>query len=533
MSDVGMPRQIINFTCAVKHQYRLKYIMNTTVLHTLSLKQRVLLSVLSGILIAMMVILNNPLCSFIALIPLILAMHKVRFRAALLLGFVCGSVVSLFTSYWMLQTVTEFSNGKWLVATGVYVLSSVLLGLVLLLAVAILYRLVNNRHGFLLRSLAIASGWAVFEFLFSYFLTGSFWFHPALYKGLVTTNFLIQPAVFGGAVLVSFFCAWINATLALALLAPQRKYFVYTALVFAIFAGLSYTAILVYPESNDSQSSTIAVINTNQPVRLQWDEQTGNRAVQEMLRLNQEATALQASLKIWTEAVVPWTFRKDDDFLNAITGAEPGHRSGHIIGLLTNGAHTEFYNSAYYLEDMHGAVQRYDKRFPLAYAEVPLSIGAVPLLKGADVIIRPGAHSVVFNTLAGRAGITVCNESLVDKAYYGLAAQHPDFLVVISNDGWISNSDYLLAQHFYSARIHAVAYRKDIVVNSNLGYSGAFSSMGDELLKRKEETGFVDQVSLSKNDTLTFYARYPLFFICFYLCSLLLLIYPLNTPKKV
>lgn len=507
--------------------------MNITVLHTCTLKQRFLLSVLSGILMAVLVILNNPLCSFIALVPLIIAMHKVRFRQALALGFVSGSVLSLFTSYWMLYSVTEFSNGKWFVAAGVYILSSILLGLVLLLAAAVLYKFVNNRHSFLLRSLGIASAWAVFEFLFSYFLTGSFWFHPALYKGLVSTNFLIQPAVFGGGILISFFCAWVNAALALAILAPHRKYFGYTVLIFSAFLGLSYAALLIYPEPADTEKARIAVINTNQPVHQKWDEQTGNQAVQEMLRLNAEATKLNAGLKIWTEAVVPWTYRKDDDFLNAIVGADSSHHSGHIIGLLTDGAGTEFYNSAYYLEDMHGVVQRYDKRFPLAYAEVPLSIGAMPLLKGADMIIRPGQHSVVFNTLAGRAGITVCNESLVDKAYYGLAEQHADFLVVISNDGWIGNSDYLLRQHFYSARMHAVANRKDIVVNSNLGYSGAFSSMGIELLKRKEETGFVEQVSLSKNDTMTFYARYPLFFICFYLLSLLLLIYPLNTPKKV
>ena len=504
--------------------------MNIPSFNSATAPQRYLLAVLTGILLAIMVIYSNPLCSFIALVPLIVAIRQAGWKQALLLGWVSGAVLSLFTSFWMLQSVAAFTGGKWYLALMAYLASSVLLGLVMLLAAVCLYPFTRNNHSLPVKSLGIACAWAAYEFLFGYFLTGSFWFQPALYKGMVSTGFLLQGAAFGGASLISFFCAWINAALALVYLSQKRPQLWFAGLILVLFFGLSYTATLVYPERTEGKQAAVALINVNQPVRLQWDEHTGNELVQQMLRLNEEAGRSGAGLKVWTEAVVPWTFRKDDDFLNAILDAGSG-KTGHIIGLLTSSAGTAFYNSAYYLENMQQPVQRYDKQFPLAYAEVPLSIGAMPLLKGAGLEVLPGSKSVVFHTLVGRAGITVCNESLVDRAYYGLADQDADFLTVISNDGWIANSDYLLRQHFYSARIHAVAYRKDVLVNSNLGYSGAFSSMGEVLLKRKEDTGFTETVLLSRNAGKTFYARFPLFLICFYSLSLLL-IYPLNPVKK-
>ncbi|RYD98645.1 MAG: apolipoprotein N-acyltransferase [Sphingobacteriales bacterium] len=482
---------------------------------------RLLLAILSGLLFAFIFIYMALPCAFTALVPLIIALHKLPLKKSIVPGLLCGLTIGSFSSSWMLESLAAFASTT--TAVFIYTLSVLLIGLMMLLGSILLYPFINNRLPFIVKSIGIASTWTLFEWFIGNSIPGAFWFHPNLFKGVLKSELLIQVAAFGGGWLVSFFCAWINAALALCLLQKSKQTFIWLLSLCSFFTGLSYLVSgLYHPTSKNNETAKVALINANHPLHMQWNEQTGDRVVQEMLRLNAAAYATGSALHIWTEAIVPWSFRKDDDFLQALLKNPGQEKKGHIIGMLTDYAPDTYYNSAYYIEALNDTVQRYDKQFPLMYSEAPLTLFSVPLAGSPGFNIKAGQKDGLFRTLAGKAGITICNESLIPKASRKLARDGAEFLMIISNDGWIANS-YLAQQHFYSARLQAVESRRDVLINSNSGYSGGFNSMGKELARQKETVGFVLPLFIRKNTTLSFYSKNYHFFIYVYLFLTVLL----------
>ncbi|GEM_PF-1933777 len=484
---------------------------------------RLLLAILSGLLFALIFIYIALPCSFIALVPLIIALNKLPLKQSILPGLLCGITIGIFSSSWMMESLSAFASTS--TAVFIYFLSVLLIGLMMLLGSIILYPFINNRLPFILKSIGIASTWTLFEWLICNSIPGAFWFHPNLFKGVLKNELMIQLAAYGGGWLISFFCAWINAALAIWILQKNKRTFIWLLSLSCSYFGLSY---FIYDLNNTRSISKnkatvkIALINANHPLHMQWNEQTGDQVVQEMLRLNAAAYATGSALHIWTEAIVPWSFRRDDDFLQALLKNPRQEKTGHLIGMLTDYTRDVYHNSAYYIEDLSDKIQRYDKQFPLMYSEAPLTLFSIPLAGSPAFNIKAGEQEGIFQTLAGKAGITICNESLIPKASRTLARDGAEFLVIISNDGWIANS-YLAQQHFYSARLQAVESRRDVLINSNSGYSGAFNSMGKELARQKEATGFVLPVFIQKNTRLSFYSKNHHFFIYVYMLTTVLL----------
>lgn len=480
-------------------------------------RYRLLLAALSGLLFAIIFIYIALPCSFLALAPLIIALNKLPLKKAVLPGLLCGFTIGIFSSFWMLESLSAFAGLP--TALFIYTLSVLLIGIMMLLASVILYPFINNQLPFIAKSIGIASTWTLFEWFICNSIPGAFWFHPNLFKGMLGSELLIQVAAYGGGWLVSFFCAWINAALALFLLHKSKGRLIglisLCAGYFALSLVVSGPADPGLPVKN-GEKVKVALINANHPLHMQWNEQTGDRVVQDMLQLNAAAYATGSKLHIWTESIVPWSFRRDDDFLQALLKHPGQEKTGHIIGMLTDYASDTLYNSAYYIEDLADTVQRYDKQYPLMYSEAPLTLFSIPLAGGTGFNIKAGHKEGLFHTLAGKAGITICNESLIPKASGQLARAGAEFFVIISNDGWITNS-YLTRQHFYSARLQAVESRRDVLINSNAGYSGAFNSRGKAIARKKEDTGFVRTVTIEKNSRLSFYSKNNHFFTYVYL----------------
>ncbi len=493
-------------------------------------RYRLFLAILSGLLFALIFIYIALPCSFIALAPLIIALNKLPFKKSLLPGLLCGITIGIFSSSWMLESLSAFASSA--TAIFIYTLSVVLIGLMMLLGSIILYPFINNRLPFILKSIGIASTWTLFEWLICNSIPGAFWFHPNLFKGVLKSELLVQVAAFGGGWLVSFFCAWINAALAIFILQKSKQTFIWLLGICCSYWGLSFIISGLFTLSENNAPVNVALINANHPLHMQWNEQTGDRVVQEMLRLNAAAYATGSKLHVWTESIVPWSFRRDDDFLQALLKNPGKEKTGHIIGMLTDYAQDVYHNSAYYIEDLNDTVQRYDKQFPLMYSEAPLTLFSIPLAGSPGFNIKAGQKDGLFQTLAGKAGITICNESLIPEASRKLARDGAEFLVIISNDGWIANS-YLAQQHFYSARLQAVESRRDVLINSNSGYSGAFNSMGKELARQKETVGFVLPVTIHKNTAISFYSKNNHLFIYVYLfLSVLLSVIPITKTFK-
>ncbi|RYY98464.1 MAG: hypothetical protein EOO11_07950 [Chitinophagaceae bacterium] len=210
---------------------------------------------------------------------------------------------------------------------------------------------------------------------------------------------------------------------------------------------------------------------------LAWDPQQANSLVQRLLSLNRQAASGSPDLTVWTETVVPWTYRADDDFLNELTAATRGTAMHSLIGLNTRGGDRSGHNSVYLLNPAGAVLGRYDKQELLAGAERPFPGGLMlPFRALSGAYFAPGLGAPL-PTPWGKGGVLLCNEGTVPAQAAARAQAGASWLAVVGNDAWFAGN-YVPAGHFYQCRLRAVENRKDLLVNINQGPSGVVRASG-------------------------------------------------------
>jgi len=140
----------------------------------------------------------------------------------------------------------------------------------------------------------------------------------------------------------------------------------------------------------------------------------------------------------------------------------------------------------------------------------------MPFLSSAGFsVYNDVQHDRPLKTPFGNAGILICNEAAVPAAAQKMAKKNANFLCNMSNDGWFSDT-YIVKLHFYCARLRAVATRKDVVVNSNNGYSGLIKASGEIDAMERSEDPFVKLVTVQPNNIVSTATKFPNLFL--YLC---------------
>jgi apolipoprotein N-acyltransferase len=114
----------------------------------------------------------------------------------------------------------------------------------------------------------------------------------------------------------------------------------------------------------------------------------------------------------------------------------------------------------------------------------------------------------------------ICNESTLASAARDQVLRGANFLLNLSNDGWFSDT-YLVALHFYNARLRAVETRRDVAINSNNGISGLIDASGRITAMKKKEAPFILNVGIRPRQGYTLCSTYPDLMI--WLCGAILL----------
>ena len=150
----------------------------------------------------------------------------------------------------------------------------------------------------------------------------------------------------------------------------------------------------------------------------------------------------------------------------------------------------------------------------LSLIEKPLDGAVIPFMSSGGFTAKTGEFSAPLNTPFGKAGIIICNESAVPETAYNAANEGAGFLCNMSNDGWF-NDTYIVGLHFYNARLRAVETRKDMVVNSNNGYSGVIKASGAIAMQERSTQPLVKLVAVNENHVKTLVSHCPWLFIYF------------------
>lgn len=120
----------------------------------------------------------------------------------------------------------------------------------------------------------------------------------------------------------------------------------------------------------------------------------------------------------------------------------------------------------------------------------------------------------------------ICFESMFGQYLTEFIRKGADFLVIITNDGWLQQSSGY-RQHLDVARIRAIETRRSVARSANTGLSALINQRGDIIEETAwwHETGLRGQIQ--SDPKLTFYAQYGDYLgrISAFTASLLLLFY--------
>ncbi|WP_335964458.1 apolipoprotein N-acyltransferase [Galbibacter sp. PAP.153] len=184
--------------------------------------------------------------------------------------------------------------------------------------------------------------------------------------------------------------------------------------------------------------------------------------------------------------------------------------------LFPRGDWFDFYNAAVQI-DKQGSEQKYIKsklvvgveNFPFKNILEPL-LGDVMLDLGGTVAMRAtqkdrGVFTATDETL--KAAPIICYESIYGEFVTGYVKKGANFLTIITNDAWWSNTQGH-KQHLSYARLRAIETRKSIARSANTGISAFINEKGKITKTLAYEAKGTLSGTITINNKQTFYVKY-------------------------
>jgi apolipoprotein N-acyltransferase len=484
------------------------------------------LVLLSSVLCAIGVMYVQFYLAWVALIPFFIVLVNRQPKSAFGVGAAFGLGFSALMLNWMVGLIGDFA--------GKSVYGIVFFGIAMLMSMAYfglmamsISAITSGKKPVWLKGLLTAAVWTLGEWIYSSALPGMPWFGLYRVSNMVLDNlYAIQIASIGGAFIISFFVVLVNYLAAHYIACKQWKFIALPVCIAAAYMLAGYLMLQQFDQNypHKDKPVIVAILCDNTSPDVKWDEANASGLVHKLLDLNTTALASHPDIALWSESVVPWTYRADDDFVKEVLKATAKDSVTHIIGMTTDYEPTEIYNSAYAILPGGKITGRYDKQFPVSLAETPMAFLSLPFGGSTDrPYERPGESFVPLPTPQGKAGVLICNDGTVPGATVKTVKEGAEFLVSLSNDAWFSEVKFLVKQHFYNTRLRAVEVRKDLAINCNMGSSGLVSASGRLNAGPADAVNTVRKVDLYSNKKLTFYTSFPAMLI--HISTLFILIF--------
>ncbi len=443
--------------------------------------------------------------AFVALIPLMFAIHGVGWGEAAILGFLSGLAFWLLTIPWIAGTMVQYGGVPWAVS------SLILLGLAGYLACytaafcAFLVR--SPLHSGALHVVLAASFWVALEFVRTYALTGFPWnlLGYSQYRNLP----LIQIASVTGVYGVSFAIVAVNAALARFVAEPAGRQRLGALAAAGAFAAAALGTAWLSPPASDRAPVPVALLQASVEQGVKWDRTLQDATLEIYRRLTREAARSGAAVIVWPETAVPF-FLRDDPRWPEVAALARENNAHLLVGApdVWQGARR---NSAFLVGPEGTLRGRYDKRHLVPFGEyVPL----VRLLSFAGAIagsgigaFAPGSEATLFETPAGRLAVVICYESIFPAEVREFFRDGAEVLVNITNDAWFGRSAAPV-QHLAMAIFRAVENRAYLLRAANTGISAIVAPDGQVVQASGLFTREVLTGTVVRRGAPSFYTRY-------------------------
>ena len=422
--------------------------------------------------------------SFVALVPLIVALRGQTAKRALGLGWLAGFTMTMLGFYWLLPMLQLFSGFPTALC-------------IFFMAILCAYQagrvaLCGWLHGRAERrgwqpapafALAFVASELVFPLLFP-------WYYAATVHN---APIFVQLADLGGPYLVALVLVAVNLALAeltfvFVLKEPRaldRR--LLGAAAGALATALLYGAVRIHQvdaAAAVARPVKIGIVQGNLPLMAR------SHGLENAQKSTLALKARGAELVVWSEGGSGTAHRESPNEEEASKRVTARLGVPTIIGtlLMRPGAdprHPTLFNTALLATDSGAIVGRYDKQYLLAFGEY-LPFGEVfpSLYQMSPNSSRFSSGTSLEPLVWGdhRISALICYEDIL-PGFVNKAVRHadPDLLVNLTNDSWFGDSTepYI---HFALAKLRAVEHRRYLVRATNSGLSGIIDPVGRTIL---------------------------------------------------
>lgn len=430
--------------------------------------------------------------TFVAYVPLWIALQKQPPKRAFWLGTVAGTTMNVFGFYWLLNMLRTFS-GFPTVACMFFVF------------VVCAYQGMRIGATGWIYARAAARGWpAVPVFLGAYIASELFF--PLLFPWYYATTVhsapvFAQVAELGGPILVGLVLLGANLVIAEPILARVEKRKVRMPVIAGGVAALALDVIFgviripnVDAAAQAGEPVKVGVVQGNMGLLAKREDPA--EGLRRHIRKTAELKAQGAQLVVWSESSV--TFAVPEDLAYRLMHDRVGRNLGvpAIFGAVIykadrSSGREQWYNVAL-STNAHGDVTaRYDKEYLLQFGEhLPFS-ETFPILNEwspnsgkftpgtkLDPLLIIDEQGADHQTVEHKVAVLVCYEDIIPAFTNALVrATNPELLVNITNDAWFGATSEPW-EHLALAQLRAIEHRRYLVRSTNSGVSAIVDPVG-------------------------------------------------------
>ena len=477
------------------------------------------LAILSGALLALSFPrYGHPAFAWIALVPLVIALSGWRGRVerlpgqpplrAFTLGLTTGALYFIGTIYWTGTVVSTFGGLALPVALLAMLLLASYLALFPALAALITARLVTRAGPGAL--FLMPAAWVATEFSRGYLFGGFPW--VPLGNSQVTVLPVAQLASVFGVYGLSALVAFVNVTLAYALLSEGRKRLIAIAATVVVLTGIGGWGARRVADGSLTREGTplrVGLIQGNIAQEDKWNPDEARRIFTTYIAMTRDAVRRGAEFVIWPESSTPFMFEEDEVGGTAVRdlsrevqvpvlfGSDQVDRTGDSIRL---------FNAAFLVTPEGETAAVYRKMHLVPFGEyIPFKqwLYFVSPLVDQLAEFAPGRAMVMLPVGPHLVSTAICYE-IVYPALIGQAvAGGSQLLTTITNDAWYGQSSAPY-QHFEMASMRAIEQGRYLARAANTGISGVVDPYG-RVVRRSaifEQAGLVEDVRLLTSRTI-------------------------------
>jgi len=443
--------------------------------------------------------------AWVVLVPVLTVLPGVRPRQSIWLGAILGFAGTCATVDWLPGTVATYYAQPVAVGLGLFVAVALLMVVPPIAAFTLCYRLLADRYRTLLPLLASAA-WVATELLRARFLTGNPWVIFGYSR--VGADHVVQIADLAGVYGVSFVLMAVNVALADVVRRRSLRGLVVPAAL--VLATLAYGHARLAGERETVAGPRVAVVQANLDSGTQWRRELYGQNLETYLRLTERAAREGARLIVWPENAMTFFVESEPLYRDAIARVLAPYRAQLVAGgpRVVEGAVPAYYDSAFVISPDGSIAGRYDKEHLLPFAEY-FPLPDLDFLRRSFGRVReltPGAPTPPLPTVAGPAGVLICNEAMFPEVARARVRAGAGVFLNLSNDTWMNDAKYS-AIAFDMVVLRAVEQRRFLVRASTSGPSAIVDPLGHVLVRTGLFTVEVAAASVAAREVPTPYAR--------------------------